>query len=358
MFNRPVTRRLVLAGLEMAFVGMLGWVILSSGLPGRSTQADVAGQDKNAQKQKKAHKQKRFAPTEGVPEAIRPNGISRLLADPGSQTCTTFDFGGGAVQGFTAEPVFGTPLVLWHVTNGQCRANLAGHTTPFTFYYGQEGLCNYNTGARNASNLISPPISLAGSFAPFTLNFNYLLFVEGGGFDSTFVDISTNNGATWTQILSKANLINDNQWHNVTANVTGLVGAATSVRLRFRFDSVDNIANSTTGWHVDDIAICGGAFNFCVQDTVRNDFIEFNSQTGAYFTRQCSTGFTTSGVGTVTTNGSTVTLTHNANPSFITATVNTSTRVGSASIKKVNGLSIVSYSIKDTNIDNNTCACP
>ncbi|MEK6304618.1 MAG: hypothetical protein AABO41_28375 [Acidobacteriota bacterium] len=352
MLNRVVTRRLVLVGLEMAFIGMLGWVILSSGLPGRSTQADVAGQS-----EEKAQKQERFAPTEGVPEPEVKRPV-RSLADPGTQACSTFDFGGGAIQGFTVQPVFGTPLVLWHAVNGVCRANLAGHTTPYTFYFGQDGTCNYNTGARTASNLISPPISLAGSFAPFTLNFNYLLFVEGGGFDSTFVDISTDNGTTWTQIASKADLINDNQWHNKGLNVTTQVGAAASVRLRFRFDSVDNIANSTTGWHVDDISVCGGAFNFCVQDTVKNDFIEFNSVTGAYFTRQCSTGFTTSGIGTVTTNGSTITLTHNFNPNFNTVSVNTSTRTGTATIKKQSGLSIVAYKITDTNIDNNSCACP
>lgn len=309
--------------------------------------------EERAQKQKK--KQKRFLPTEGLPEASRP---ADLLAVVGTQSCSTFDFGGGAIQGFTTQPVFGTPLVLWHAVNGVCRANLAGHTTPFTFYYGQDALCNYNTGARNASNLISPPISLAGSFAPFTLNFNYLLFVEGGGFDTTFVDISTNNGATWTPIASKANMINDNQWHNLQLNVTSQIGAATSVRLRFRFDSIDNIANSTTGWHVDDISICGGAFNFCVQDNVKQDFVQFNSVTGAYTTRQCSSGFTTNGVGAVTTNGSTITLQHSASGTFNTVTVNTSTRTGTAAIRKRNGLSIVSYNISDTNIDNNTCSCP
>jgi len=352
MFNRPVARRLTLVGLELAFLGMLGWVVMSSNLSGESTSADISGQ--KAQKQKKA--QKRFAPTEGVPE--RRSGAVKIVAANGTQTCTTFDFGGGAVQGFTAQPIFGTPLVLWHVANASCRAFLAGHTTPYTFYYGKDLTCNYDTGARNASNLISPPISLAGSFAPFQLSFNYLLFVEGGGFDTTNVDISTNDGATWTQFLSKANLINDNQWHTVFANITALVGSATSVRLRFRFDSIDNIANSTTGWHVDDISICGEPFNFCVQDDVKKDFIRFNSVTGAYTSTQCSTGFTVSGVGTVTTNGSTITLTHFQNPKFNTVSVNTSTNTGTASIKTVNGLSIVTYGIKDTNTLNNTCACP
>lgn len=361
MAKKPVKRERALLVLEIGLVGLLCWVVLSSSFaaqPGSSVQANNQDVIKKT-KQKKANKVRkleRWAPIEGVPEVRSPN----LVAGGGTTVaCQVFDFAGGATQGFTTVPVFGTPLVLWHATNGFCRANLAGHSTPFTFYYGQDATCNYNTGARNASNLISPSISLAGKFAPFSVSFNYLLFVEGGGFDTTFVDISTNNGATWTQFLSKANLINDNQWHNVVSNVTALVGAATSIRLRFRFDSIDNIANSTTGWHVDDISVCGEAFNVCIQDDTRNDFIRFNTVTGAYEATQCSTGLTRTGTGTVTTNGSTVTLTHNVgNDRFISATTNTSTHTGSANITFRNGLSIVSFKITDSNTLNNTCSCP
>src|SRR6185503_4359246 len=103
-----------------------------------------------------------WTPTEGVPESRSQN----LLAVNGTTvSCTVFDFESGD-QGFTVVPIFGTPLQLWHNTNGFCRANLAGHTTPHTFYYGQDATCNYDTGARNAANLISPPVSLVGTFAP------------------------------------------------------------------------------------------------------------------------------------------------------------------------------------------------
>ena len=370
MINKPVTRRVALVGLEMAFFGLLGWVILSSSLPSQSTRADIAGQSEKKVQKQTAHKQKvrkqkarllkaqeRFAPTEGLPEVPKPT--PGLVASIASQTCTTFDFAGGATQGFTVVGVFGTPLVLWHGANAVCRAFLAGHSTPYTFYYGQDATCNYNTGARNASNLISPPISLAGRFAPFTASFNYLLFVEGGGFDSTFVDISTNDGATWTQFLSKANLINDNQWHTVSFNVTALVGAATSVRLRFRFDSVDNIANSTTGWHVDDISVCGGAFNFCLQSENGDNILQFNSITGQYAFQQCSTGFVREGVGTVTANGCNVSLQDNTFDKFVSATVDTCANTGNALLTfRIPPRTVRSFNIKDTNTLNNTCVCP
>jgi hypothetical protein len=350
MFNKPVTRRLALIGLEVAFFGVLGWAVLSSSLPGQSGQAD-AGQSKN-----KAQKQKRWAPTEGIPEAASANIVA---VNGTANACTTFDFAGGAIQGFTVVPVFGTPLVLWHVTNNLCRAQLVGHSTPYTFYYGQDLTCNYDTGARTASNLISPPISVVGTFPPFSVGFNYLLFVEGGGFDTTFVDLSTNDGATWTQILSKANLINDNQWHNRGIDVTALVGAATSVRLRFRFDSIDNIANATTGWHVDDIQVCGQPFNFCLQSDSGDNILQFNSVTGAYTFTQCSTGFTRSGTGIVTANGCNVSLKDNTGDHFVSASVDNCAHTGSATLTyRVSPLRLQTFSIKDTNTLNNTCTCP
>jgi hypothetical protein len=361
MAKKPVKREKALLILEVGLVGLLVWVVLSSSLTTQSSGSVQANSQDviKKTKQKKVKKVKeRFVPPEGVPEAASTNLIA---ADATPNACQVFDFAGGATQGFTVLPVFGTPLALWHGANAVCRAFLTGHSTPYTFYYGQDGTCNYNTGARNAANLLSPPISLAGKFAPFSIGFNYLLFVEGGGFDTTFVDISTDNGATWVQILSKANLINDNQWHNRSIDVTAFVGAATSIRLRFRFDSIDNIANSTTGWHVDDITVCGQPFNICLQDDSSNDFLQLNTTTGAYVLKRCTSGpnsLDISGVGTVTTNGSIVTFQHFTTGRFISATIDTANHKGSASAKVVKGLSIQSFFINDSNTTNNTCGCP
>jgi hypothetical protein len=352
MIKKPIYERAIFV-VEIALVGLIAWIVLSSSLaarPGSIVQASNPEADKLA----KQKSQERTVPPEGVEEA----GSAQVLAAIGTpNACTGFDFEGGATQGFTVVNVSGASL--WHVTNGLCRAFLTGHSTPYDFYYGQDGTCNYNTGARNASNLISPTINVTGTFAPFAVSFNYLLFVESSSsFDTTFVDISTNGGSTWTQILSKANLINDNQWHNVSVDVTAQVAAAPTVKLRFRFDSVDNLVNSSTGWHVDDILFCGQAFNNCVQDNNTGDYVQFNSVTGHYITKQCSTGFTAEGTGVVTTSGSTTTLKENGPIRFVTVSVNNTTHVGSASVKVKNGLSVVAYNISDSDTTNNTCICP
>ena len=361
MNNQSVTRSKSLLALEMSFIGLLAWVVFSSLIAWQSNtvQAGNAG----AQQMQRpvtpgpvtqGLPDGRFVPPEGPPSA--PGGVA-ALGTPNA--CTGFDFESGA-QGFTVVPDIGTGLVtpLWHLDNALCRAFLPGHTQPFTFYYGQDSTCNYNTGARNASSLVSPTINLAGTFAPFSLGFNYLLFVEGGAFDTTFVDLSTNGGTTWTTVLSKANLINDNQWHNVARDITAAVGLATSVKVRFRFDSVDNIANSTTGWHVDDVLVCGQPFDFCVQDDSTRDYIQFNSVTGVYVTKQCSTGFIAQGVGKVTSNGCNTTLTQNGPSNFNSVTVDTCAHTGFATIRVQSGLKIVAYNINDSNYLNNTCVCP
>jgi len=355
MVNQRKNRKSLLA-LEISFLTLLAWVVLSSLIASQNTTVLAgSGADGPATNEPQIKTQGRFVPPEG--RATNSPVVAAPVGTPNA--CQGFDFEGGAIQGFTVVNVSGTSL--WHVTNGLCRAFLTGHSTPYTFYYGQDATCNYNTGARNASNLISPTINLAGIFPPYSVGFNYQLFVESSSsFDTTFVDISTDGGATWnpTPAVNKAGLINDNQWHNKAADISALVGAATTVRLRFRFDSVDNLVNSSTGWHVDDIVVCGQQFNFCIQDDARGDYVQINTVTGAYVTKQCSTGFVSQGTGKVTTNGSSITVTDTTPPNFNTITVNTSSHVGSAAIRVRQGLKIVAYNINDSNTQNNTCVCP
>jgi hypothetical protein len=360
MVNKSENRRSPLFVLEIAFVAVLAWIVLTSDgafWRGETVQAgNLAADRQNAETPQKNHKSKgRHVPPEGIPEAAS----TELLAQVGTPlACQGFDFANGDPQGFTVLAAPGTPLgtPLWHVTNNLCRANLAGHSTPFDFYYGQDGTCNYNDGARNASNLISPSINLSTTFPPYQLGFNYLLFVESSAsFDTTFVDISTNNGMTWTQVLSKANLINDNQWHNKVADITALVGSAASVTLRFRFDSVDNLVNSSTGWHVDDVVICGNPFNACVQDDSSGSVLQYNSATGAYLFNDCH-GVLVSGTASLLVRGSTTTLQDYGPDRRVLAKIDRSVNKASASVQLFSPSRV--FTITDRNTADDTCSCP
>ena len=174
--------------------------------------------------------------------------------------CTpAFDFEDGTLQGFTVQPVSGPPL--WHNANNVCGANLlVGHSPTDTLYYGQDGTCDFETGNRNAANVISPALATGALNRPFTLEFNYLLSAEGGFFDQTLGEVSFDGGATWLHAFSKSDLINDNQWHakvvDVAANLVLPVGAKPT-HARFLFDTIDDLFNNFTGWHLDDVQLCG-----------------------------------------------------------------------------------------------------
>lgn len=363
MNNQRVTNKKCFLALEMSFIGLLAWVVFSTLIAWQSTTVQAGSEGASQQMQRPVAQGSPVAQESPDGRSVPPEGAPSRTATPvpaigTPNACTGFDFESGS-QGFTVVGVAAGAPALWHLDNALCRAFLTGHSTPFTFYYGQDATCNYNTGTRNASNLVSPPISVTGTFAPFTVGFNYLLFVESSSsFDTTFVDISTNGGTTWTQILSKANLINDNQWHNASVDVTGQIGSATSVQLRFRFDSVDNLVNSSTGWHVDDVAVCGQPFDYLVQDDSSGDYIKFNSVTGRFETKQCKTGFIAQGTGTVMKTNVTIMLEIRIGRFFIKVTVVLSARTGVATVRVVNGLSIVAYDITDSNIDNNSGSCP
>jgi len=352
--------------LEIGFLAVLGWIVLTSdGIVRSGRAAQEEGQNIKSQKKeekrarraqklnKKTNKKQKDPGEISIPVEGPEDGSVSLMALNGT-LCQGFDFESGA-QGATVVPVFGTGgPVVWHLADSVCRALLTGHSTPHTFYYGRDDTCNYDSGARNASNLVSAPISIAGQFGPFTAGFNYLLFVEAGGFDSTFVDLSTDNGTTWAQFMSKANLINDNQWHHISLDVTTLIGTATSVRLRFRFDSVDNIANATTGWHVDDIEVCG-SFNTCIQDDSTRSVLKIDTITGDYQFTNCA-GTTLGGTGKVTVQGLLITLQDNRTDRKVLAKIDQSVKKATASIQLFNPSRI--FTLTDRNTADNTCVCP
>ena len=127
-------------------------------------------------------------------------------------------------------------------------------------YYGIQGSWNYNTGARNAGNLQSPPISLAGIAAPITLSFNYLLQTEElTDFDQAEVRISSDGGTSWTLLASRfstnplVSSTNASSFSAWTADISAFAGS--TILLRFNFDTVDEALNDYEGWYLDDVVI-------------------------------------------------------------------------------------------------------
>nr|AIA13839.1 FG-GAP repeat [uncultured bacterium] len=95
-------------------------------------------------------------------------------------------------------------------------------------------------------------------------------------------------------------------------------------------------------------------FNLCLQDDSNpGTSMLISTATGAY--RFCCGGTTFTGVGTVTSKGSTYTLTHNASDRRVQVQVNTATNKATASLQAPAGTNRCTITDRDTR--NNTCSC-
>lgn len=152
---------------------------------------------------------------------------------------------------------------LWH------RTAIRSASPGFSQYYGLEATTNYSTGARNAGNLQSPSISLAGAYPPVNLSFNYALETEASsGFDLPSVSVSTNGGTSWITLASRTSvnpLTQGTSFHTWTGDLSAYAGS--SILLQFNFDTIDGINNTFQGWFVDDVVIEGALAAAYVRST-------------------------------------------------------------------------------------------
>ena len=157
---------------------------------------------------------------------------------------------------FDGTPAGWTTSGLWHsVSNTSCTAPAQGSTSaPNAMYYGQNSTCNYATGAATSGNLESPLITGVGANA--VLRFNYFRKVESyaaSGYDISSVQIVS--GATTTTVFSLDSRNASQANWLASGDISLAAFAGQSIRVRFRFDSRDGVANNFTGWLVDDVAV-------------------------------------------------------------------------------------------------------
>jgi hypothetical protein len=125
--------------------------------------------------------------------------------------------------------------------------------------------------------LVSPPLSLPSEEAPLTLAFWNFQFIEhsttGGCFDGALLEVSADDGATWTQITT--GLLTDpydgsisstygnplsglaawcgdpQDWLNSAVELDAYAGQ--TIRLRFRLGTDDSVGRE--GWAIDDLVV-------------------------------------------------------------------------------------------------------
>ena len=151
--------------------------------------------------------------------------------------------GGAVLTWSSVQP--STTSGLWH------RSSYRDFDTGGCWYYGQESTRTYDTGAANAGDLVFDGVAVpAGS--P-TLTFQEWRLTEGGnGFDRSTVEVANAAGG-W--IVAGQSTWQGASWSAATVSLATWAG--TTVRLRFRFDTVDHTGNVFEGWYIDDLRIGG-----------------------------------------------------------------------------------------------------
>jgi uncharacterized membrane protein len=145
---------------------------------------------------------------------------------------------------------------LWNAQSQSdtCGSMVAPFPSPVNAaYYGDEVACNFDVGANTGSLTMINPVTIPGG-----ASLSYWSFEEtecGGNctWDKRFTEVSIDGGTTWTTIGEGHT---EGVWHQRTFDLTPYAGE--DLHVRFRFDSIDGVANAFFGWMVDDVAIATG----------------------------------------------------------------------------------------------------
>ncbi|MCB0805659.1 MAG: PKD domain-containing protein [Bacteroidales bacterium] len=104
---------------------------------------------------------------------------------------------------------------------------------------------------------ISPTINCSG-FTGVSLNFQRWLGLERAQYDHGYIDISNNNGSTWTQIWTNttATTIQENSWSSQSINISSYADNQSQVKIRFSVGATD-ASWQYCGWNIDELNLTG-----------------------------------------------------------------------------------------------------
>lgn len=177
-----------------------------------------------------------------------------IMVNLGTTTIFSEDFESGLGE-FTIDNTFGNGSGLWHLTTS-CNSAQSGHSAPTALYYGQDSSCDYNAG--NTEGAVTSPIISLAEVTEALLEFKYMLQTENlTAYDFAFVEVSQNGGSFVQYLSNTADTLQDpsNGWIPGTLDLSSMAGS--NIQIRFRFKTVDSIANTYSGFYVDDIKITG-----------------------------------------------------------------------------------------------------
>ncbi len=105
--------------------------------------------------------------------------------------------------------------------------------------------------ANNANNSMTLSASLNVTAAPVVYLSFWHRYATEAGYDFCYVEVSKDNGASWTTVKSYNGTAT--VWQNESIDVTDAAGGSSQLKIRFRLFSDGGVA--ADGWYVDDIRL-------------------------------------------------------------------------------------------------------
>lgn len=164
----------------------------------------------------------------------------------------------GLIEAFAAD--FETDLGgmttsgLWHRTNA-CRTQNPEHPSDHALFFGVDDTCNYDSGGAAQGHATSPAIDLTSAEGEITLSFDDLLVWSGSG-ETADVQISTDDGANWTTLISTATspfFFPNSDWGCEAIDISDYAGE--TALIRFGFDTGASTNFELPGLYVDNLVV-------------------------------------------------------------------------------------------------------
>ncbi len=134
---------------------------------------------------------------------------------------------------------------LWHVSN--CRSA----SSPNSLAYNEDPCPpDYDVGT-TAGNAITPDIAIPSWANPILVWDSWHETESGTTWDKKLVQVSADGGSTWTTVWQEDGT--QQTWNDRSVDLSAYTGQ--TVKIKFRFNSVDSVLNNMEGWYVDNVVV-------------------------------------------------------------------------------------------------------
>ena len=181
-------------------------------------------------------------------QVLIPPKLGKRSIESRSEHLLLFNDFENSLENWTTETYSGSDL--WHISD------LSSYSGNQSLWCGVEGSPSYDNGERVNTAIITPIIDINEYHSNCYLDL-WEVFDTESGWDYCMIDISNDNGESWTHLRGDTNGSAPNGssggWTNTLIDLTDYIG--NQVKLRFYFDTIDNYANNYSGWFIDDVKI-------------------------------------------------------------------------------------------------------